>query len=140
MAVVPRSQIPRGFIDSNMDDEEDGSHFDRLQKVALAASVRSVVSKSALWMASVIDVFAGPSESAVNLTSEFGIQGSLFTSSVQPSNILLDIYKSLDSVLLNGAVSDWSKRMLCYSFRVDLTSRCSMLNLSKHKIVYPSAK
>jgi hypothetical protein len=52
-----------------MDDEEDGSYFDRLQKDALAASIRSVVSKSALWMASVIDVFAGPSKSAVNLTS-----------------------------------------------------------------------
>jgi hypothetical protein len=56
-----------------MDDEEDGSYFDRLQKDALAASIRSVVSKSALWMASVTDVFAGPSESAVNLTSNSGI-------------------------------------------------------------------
>lgn len=124
LAIVPRSHISRGFIDSNMDDEEDGTYFDRLQKDALAASVRSVVSKSALRMASVIDVFAGPSESAVNLTSEFGIQRSLFTSSVHPSNILLDVCKSLDLVLLNGAVSDWSKRMLCYSFRVDPTSRC----------------
>jgi hypothetical protein len=107
-----------------MDDEEDGTYFDRLQKDALAASVRSVVSKSALRMASVIDVFAGPSESAVNLTSKFGIQRLLFTSSVHPSNILLDVCKSLDLVLLNGAVSDWSKRMLCYSFRVDPTGRC----------------
>jgi hypothetical protein len=48
LAIVPRSHIPRGFIDSNMDDEEDGSYFDRLQKDALAASVRSVVSISAL--------------------------------------------------------------------------------------------
>lgn len=55
-----------------MDDEEDGSYFDRLQKDALAASVRSVVSISALWMASVIDIFAGTSEPAVNLTSKFG--------------------------------------------------------------------
>jgi hypothetical protein len=89
-----------------MDDEEDGSYFDRLQKDALAASVRSVVSISALWMAFVVDIFAGPSESAVNLTSKFGIQRSLFTSSVHSSNILLDVCKSLDLVLLNGAVID----------------------------------
>ena len=89
-----------------MDDEEDGSYFDRLQKDALAASVRSVVSKSALWMASVIDVIAGPSESAVNLTSKFGIQRSLFTSLVHPPNICLDVCKSLDLVLLNGTVLD----------------------------------
>jgi hypothetical protein len=87
-----------------MDDEEDGSYFDRLQKEALAASVRSVVSISALWMASVIDLFSGPSESAVNLTSKLGIQRSLFTFSMYPSNILLDVCKSLDLVLLNGAV------------------------------------
>ena len=70
-----------------MDDEEDGSYFDRLQKDALAASVRSVVSIPALRMASVIDIFAGPSESAVNLTSKFGIQRSLFTSLVHPPNL-----------------------------------------------------
>jgi len=68
-----------------MDDEEDGSYFDRLQKDALAASVRSVVSISVLWMVYVIDIFAGASESAVNLTSKFAIQRSLFTSSVHPS-------------------------------------------------------
>jgi hypothetical protein len=87
LAIVPRSHISRGFLDSNMDDEEDGSYFDRLQKDALAASIRSVVSNSSLWMASVIEVFAGPSESAVNLTSKFGIWRSHFTSSVHPSNI-----------------------------------------------------
>jgi hypothetical protein len=106
LAIVPRSHIPRGFIDSNMDDEEDGSYFDRLQKDALAASVRSVVSISVLWMVSVIDIFAGASESAVNLTSKFGIQRSLFTSSVHPPNLLLDVCKSLDLVLPNGAVID----------------------------------
>jgi hypothetical protein len=89
-----------------MDDEEDGSYFDRLQKDALAASVRSVVSISVLWMVSVIDIFAGASESAVNLTSKFGIQRSLFTSSVHPPNLLLDVCKSLDLVLPNGAVID----------------------------------
>jgi len=87
LAIVPRSHIPRGFLDSDMDDEEEGSYFDRLQKDALAASVRSVVSKSVFRIASVIDVFAGPSESAVNLISKFGIQRSLFTSSVKLSNI-----------------------------------------------------
>jgi hypothetical protein len=106
LAIVPRSHIPRGFIDSNMDDEEDGSYFDRLQKDALGASVRSVVSISALWMASVIDIFAGPSESAVNLTSKLRIQRSLFAFSVYPSNILLDVCKSLDLVPLNRVVID----------------------------------
>ena len=46
MAIVPRSHISRGFLDADMDDEEDGSCFDRLQKEALAASIRSVVSQS----------------------------------------------------------------------------------------------
>jgi hypothetical protein len=133
LAIVPRSHIPRGFIDSNMDDEEDGSYFDRLQKGALAASVRSVVSKSALWMASIIDVFTGPSESTVNLASNFGIRRLLFLSSVHLSNI-----GSLQ--VLRFSTAEWRsvrlpKWMLCSGFRVDLTGQCSMLNLSEHKIV-----
>jgi len=43
LAIVPRSQVPQGFLDANMDDEEDGSLFDKLQKQALAASIRSAV-------------------------------------------------------------------------------------------------
>jgi len=48
LAIVPRSQVLRGFLDADMDDEEDGSYFDKLQKVALEASVRSAVSKPPL--------------------------------------------------------------------------------------------
>jgi hypothetical protein len=126
LAIVPRSHIPRGFIDSNMDDEEDGSYFDRLQKDALAASVRSAVSISALWMASVIDIFAGPSESAVNLTSKFGIQRSLFTSSMHLSNILLDVCKSLDLALLNGAVIDYKSGcyVIVFAWISQVNARC----------------
>jgi hypothetical protein len=87
-----------------MDDEEDGSYFDRLQKDALAASIRSVVRKSALWMASVIDVFAGPSESAVNLTSKFGIQRWLFILCTRRT--FCSMFASSGIWLSNGAVSD----------------------------------
>jgi hypothetical protein len=44
LAIVPCSHVPQGFIDAKMDDEEDRSYFNQLQKEALAVSIRSVVS------------------------------------------------------------------------------------------------
>lgn len=43
LAIVPRDDHPQGYIDAELDDEEDGTYWDKLQKVTLAASIRSTV-------------------------------------------------------------------------------------------------
>ena len=44
LAIVPREDHKQGFIDADMDDLQEGTYFDQLQKVTLAASIRSSVS------------------------------------------------------------------------------------------------
>jgi hypothetical protein len=43
-AIVPREDHKEGFIDAELDDEKEGTYWDQLQKVTLAASIRSSVS------------------------------------------------------------------------------------------------
>lgn len=50
LSIVPRSGAKCGFIDANLDDYEDGSYFEHLQRVALAASPRTAVSRTTLAM------------------------------------------------------------------------------------------
>jgi hypothetical protein len=46
LAIVPREDHAQGYIDAELDDEEDGTYWDKLQKVTLAASIRSSVGAS----------------------------------------------------------------------------------------------
>lgn len=60
LAIVPRSQVARGFMDPDMDDEEAGSFWDRLQDRVLGASIRTVVSRSAWVMATLLTCLLDP--------------------------------------------------------------------------------
>jgi short chain dehydrogenase len=44
-AIVPRSGCARGWFDNGLDEVEEGSYWDKMQKAALAASVRAVRSQ-----------------------------------------------------------------------------------------------
>jgi len=46
LAIVPREDHKQGFIDAELDDMEDGTYWDELQKATLAASIRSSVPAS----------------------------------------------------------------------------------------------
>ena len=64
LAIVPRDDHPQGYIDAELDDEEDGTYWDKLQKVTLAASIRSTVRKVTIRY-EYADHCAGPSRQAV---------------------------------------------------------------------------
>ena len=59
-AIVPREDHAHGYIDAELDDEEDGTYWDKLQKVTLAASIRSSVGKVTSRLTSA-DCSEGPS-------------------------------------------------------------------------------
>lgn len=63
-AIVPREDHAHGYIDAELDDEEDGTYWDKLQKVTLAASIRSSVGKVTSRLTSA-DCSEGPSEQAI---------------------------------------------------------------------------
>jgi arabinogalactan endo-1,4-beta-galactosidase len=64
LAIVPRDDHPQGYIDAELDDEEDGTYWDKLQKVTLAASIRSTVREVTIQF-EYADHCAGPSRQAV---------------------------------------------------------------------------
>lgn len=63
-AIVPRDDHKQGFIDAELDDEQDGTYWDSLQKVTLAASIRSSVSEVDT-VPDLADFRAGSGEQAV---------------------------------------------------------------------------
>jgi hypothetical protein len=75
LAIVPRDDHPQGYIDAELDDEEDGTYWDKLQKVTLAASIRSTVRKVTTWYNNA-DHCAGPRRQAIaNASSITGMVG-----------------------------------------------------------------
>jgi hypothetical protein len=75
LAIVPRDDHPQGYIDAELDDEEDGTYWDKLQKVTLAASIRSMVCEVTIRCKNADDC-AGPSRQAIiNASTITGIVG-----------------------------------------------------------------
>ena len=46
LAIVPRDDNKNGYIDAELDDEQDGTYWDKVQRVTLGASIRTSVSVS----------------------------------------------------------------------------------------------
>ena len=67
LAIVPREDHKEGFIDAKLDDEQDGTYWDKVQKVTLEASIRSSVGALSSFFA-VTDVLVGSVKQAVVFT------------------------------------------------------------------------
>lgn len=73
LAIVPRDDHPQGYIDAELDDEEDGTYWDKLQKVTLAASIRSTVCGLTIRIYHA-NHCAGPSRQAVANASRIAVK------------------------------------------------------------------
>jgi hypothetical protein len=88
-----------------MDDEEDGSFWDRLQDRVLAASIRTVVSQLTLGDSSITHLITGPSKSAVTLISQERDCRCLYASRVHSRISCLTFVSDLATVKWNEALA-----------------------------------